>query len=249
MDPFAFPPFAALLSGAYSALATLSTALESIAGGGSATLAVILVTLLVRMLLIPVGVSQAKAEQTRARLAPRLREIQRRHRNNPERLQREIMALYRRENTSPLAGMLPVLAQAPVIGILYTLFLRPEIDGHPNALLAHDLFGAPLGTSLLSALFGGTADAATLLVWGVLLLVVVAVAEISRRVFRPGPVDDSPLSSPGVRQMLGALHYLTAVFAILVPLAAALYLGVTVLWTLVQRVLLRRRFPLPVAAA
>ena len=249
MDPFAFPPFAALLSGAYSALATLSTALESIAGGGSATLAVILVTLLVRMLLIPVGVSQAKAEQTRARLAPRLREIQRRHRNNPERLQREIMALYRRENTSPLAGMLPVLAQAPVIGILYTLFLRPEIDGHPNALLAHDLFGAPLGTSLLSALFGGTADVATLLVWGVLLLVVVAVAEISRRVFRPGPVDDSPLSSPGVRQMLGALHYLTAVFAILVPLAAALYLGVTVLWTLVQRVLLRRRFPLPVAAA
>ena len=38
---------------------------------------------------------------------------------------------------------------------------------------------------------------------------------------------------------------LTAVFAAFVPLAAALYLTVTVVWTLVQRVILRRRYPLP----
>jgi membrane protein insertase Oxa1/YidC/SpoIIIJ len=41
------------------------------------------------------------------------------------------------------------------------------------------------------------------------------------------------------------MHYLTAVFAAFVPLAAALYLTVTVIWTLVQRALLRRRYPLP----
>ncbi|WP_374192233.1 hypothetical protein [Microbacterium sp. SD291] len=48
---------------------------------------------------------------------------------------------------------------------------------------------------------------------------------------------------------MDALHYLTAVFAVFVPLAAALYLTVTVMWTLVQRAVLRRRYPLPVAAA
>ena len=247
MDPFAFPPLTALLDAAYGALAGLSTLLEPLAGGAASAAAVVLVTLLVRALLIPVGFSQARAEQMRARLAPRLRELQRRHKKNPERLQKETMALYRSENTSPFAGMLPVLAQAPVVGILYTLFIRPDIAGHPNELLTHDLFGAPLGTSLVSALFGGTATASTFLVFGVLLAVMIAVAEVTRRVFRPAPVDDdSPLNSAGMLRAMSALHYLTAVFAAFVPLAAALYLTVTVIWTLVQRALLRRRYPLPV---
>jgi YidC/Oxa1 family membrane protein insertase len=250
MDPFAFPPLTALLDAAYGALTGLSDLLTPIAGASAAALAVVLVTLLVRALLIPVGISQARAEQTRARLAPKLRELQRRHKKNPERLQKEMMALYKAENTSPFAGMLPVLAQAPVVGLLYTLFLRPEIAGHPNALLAHDLFGAPLGTSLVSALFGGTATPATFLVFGVLLAVMIAVAEVTRRVFRPTPVegDDSPLNSPTMMRVMSAMHYLTAVFAAFVPLAAALYLTVTVVWTLVQRVILRRRYPLPVPA-
>lgn len=246
MDLFAFPPLAALLDAAYRGLIALSSLVEPLAGPSAAALAVVLVTLLVRALLIPVGIAQARAEQTRARLAPRLRDLQRRHRKNPERLQRELMELYRSENTSPFAGVLPVLAQAPVVGLLYTLFLRPEIAGHPNDLLAHDLFGAPLGTSLVSALVGGTATPATFAVFGVLLAVMIAVAEITRRVFRPVPVegDDSPLSSPGMLRAMSALHYLTAVFAAFVPLAAALYLTVTVVWTLAQRVVLRRRFPL-----
>jgi YidC/Oxa1 family membrane protein insertase len=250
MDPLALPPLAALLDAAYGTLHGLSTLLEPLAGASAAALAVVVVTLLVRLLLIPVGISQAKAEQTRSRLAPRLRELQRRHRKNPERLQKETLALYRDENTSPFAGMLPVLAQAPVIGILYTLFIRTEIAGHENALLAHDLLGAPLGTSLVSAVFSGTAGPATWLVFGALLVVMIVAAEITRRVFRPTPVegDDSPMNSPTMLRIASVMHYLTAVFAIFVPLAAALYLTVTVVWTLVQRVILRRRYPLVVPA-
>lgn len=253
MDIFAFPPLAALLDAAYGALAGLSSLLEPLAGASAAALAVVIVTLLVRALLIPVGISQARAEQTRARLAPKLREIQRRHKKNPERLQKEMLELYRRENTSPFAGMLPVLAQAPVVGLLYTLFLHPVIAGHPNELLSHDLFGAPLGTSLVSAVFGGTASPETLWVFGVLAVIMLVVADISRRVFRPAPVpagaEDSPLSSPAMLRIAGALHYLTVVFAAFVPLAAALYLTVTVVWTLAQRMILRRRYPLPDTAA
>ncbi|MFT4258366.1 YidC/Oxa1 family membrane protein insertase [Microbacterium sp.] len=244
MDIFAFPPLAWLLDTAYGALAGLASLLEPLAGASSAAAAVVLVTLLVRALLIPVGISQAKTEQTRARLAPRLRELQKRHRKNPERLQREMLELYRSENTSPFAGMLPVLAQAPVVGILYTLFLRPEIAGHPNDLLTHDLFGAPLGTSLVHMLTAGPFSWPTLLVSAALMLIMIVAADLTRRRFTPAPVDDAP-SSPGMLQAMKALHYLMAVFAAFVPLAAALYLTVTVSWTLVQRIVLRRRHPLP----
>lgn len=248
MDIFAFPPLTWLLDAAYRGLAGLSHLLDPLSTA-SAALAVVLVTLLVRALLIPVGISQAKAEQTRARLAPQLRALQQKHKKNPEKLQAAMLDLYRRENTSPFAGMLPVLAQAPVVGILYTLFIRPEIAGHPNELLTHDLFGAPLGTSLVHMLTAGPFSGATLLVMGALIVIMLVIADITRRVFRPAPVDDSPLSSPGMLRVMSALHYLTAVFAVFVPLAAALYLTVTVAWTLVQRVVLRRRYPVPVPVA
>jgi len=247
VDIFAFPPLTWLLDAAYGALAGLAAFLDPLTTA-SAALAVVLVTLLVRALLIPVGISQAKAEQTRARLAPRLRALQQKHKKNPEKLQAAMLELYRSENTSPFAGMLPVLAQAPVVGILYTLFIRPEIAGHPNELLAHELFGAPLGTSLVHMLTAGPFQLPTLLVYVVLIVVMIVIADITRRVFQPQPVDDSPLSSPGMLRITAALHYLTAVFAVFVPLAAALYLTVTVTWTLVQRSLLRRRFPLPALA-
>ena len=93
----------------------------------------------------------------------------------------------------------------------------------------------------------------------------VGVGELTRRVFQPktaaGAVAatsraDAPapndaaaasaalLAGPGMTRALGALQFITAVIAVFVPLAAALYLFVTVSWTLVQRMLLRRRYPL-----
>lgn len=244
MDIFAFPPLTLLLDGAYRALLSLSHLLGPLAGPAAAALAVVLVTLLVRTCLIPVGVSQAKAEQMRARLAPRMRDLQKRHGADRERLQRETMALYRDEQASPFAGCLPLIVQAAVVGILYTLFLRPQIAGHANELLTHDLFGAPLGTSLLHALSAGLTPA-TGVVWAVVLLIIVVIADITRRAFRPQTPAEGPLAAPGMLRMMNALHYLTAVFATFVPLAAALYLVVTVTWTLAQRTLLRRRYPLP----
>src|SRR5690606_18855792 len=161
----------------------------------------------------PVGISQARAEQMRARLAPRMRDLQKRHGKDRERLQRETMALYRDEQASPLAGCLPLLVQAAVVGTLYTLFLRPQIAGHANALLSHELLGAPLGTSLLQALGSGGLDVPTGTAWAVVLVIIVVVADISRRVFRPQAPADGPLASPGMLRVMNGLHYLTAAFA------------------------------------
>jgi YidC/Oxa1 family membrane protein insertase len=200
--------------------------------------------LLVRTILIPTGVAQAKADQTRARIAPKLRVLQSRHKNNRERLQRETMKLYADEKASPFAGCLPALIQAPVVGIIYALFLHAAIAGHPNNLLTQDVFGVPLGASLMGSVGSGTLTWSAVAVFGVVILVIVAVAEVTRRVLRPLPT--APPAAPGGEGMLrvvGALQFGTAVAAAFVPLAAGLYLLVTVMWTLAQRLILRRWFP------
>jgi len=246
VDLFAFPPLAALLDLAHAGLMDLAALLHPLFGVSAAAAAIVLVTLLVRAALIPTGIAQAKAEQTRARLAPRLRELQKRWAKNPERLQRETMQLYRDERTSPFAGCLPVLAQAPVVGILYAVFLHPVIAGHPNSLLEETLAGVPLRTSLAGSLASGSSDLVTIIVFGVLVVLIAAVGEISRRVFRMPQAMPEPGSAvpPLPAGLLGVLQFATAVVALFVPLAAGLYLLVTVSWTLVQRTVLRKRYPL-----
>lgn len=247
MDLYAFPPIAAILEAAFSFLMWLARLLEPLTGSAAAAASVVLLTLLVRAALIPTGIAQAKAEQTRSRLAPKLRELQRRHRRDRERLQRETMKLYADEKASPLAGCLPMLAQAPVVAVVYTLFLHAEIAGHANTLLAEQLAGVSLGTSLVGAVAAGTATAATWAVFAVVIGVIITVAELTRRAFRPtidASADASPLAGAGMARVAGVLQFTTAVFAVFVPLAAGLYLAVTVAWTLVQRLVLRRRYPL-----
>jgi YidC/Oxa1 family membrane protein insertase len=243
VDPFSFPPLAALATAALHGLTALTDLLSPLLGGGAAAAAVVVVTVAVRALLVPAGIAQARAEQARARLAPRLRELQARFRRNPERLQRETMQLYRDENVSPLAGCLPLLVQAPVVGLLYAVFLHPSLGGTANDLLTHTVLGVPLGTGLVSAMLAGTADAVTYAVTGGLVALVAVVGEVTRRLFRPpAPVEGVPSLPRGVFEVL---PFATAAIAAFVPLAAGLYLLVTAVWTLVQRLLLRRRYPLP----
>ncbi|OYC95984.1 YidC/Oxa1 family membrane protein insertase [Microbacterium sp. Yaish 1] len=241
MDLYSFPPLAAALNAVASTLAALTAALEPALGGLAAAASVLLITVVVRTALIPAGVAQARADRARARLAPRLRELQRRHRNDRERLQRETLKLYRDENVSPTAGCLPLLVQAPVVALLYGVFIHPTIAGHANGLLAETLLGVPLGSSLAGTIASGALPLAAALVFGAVIASIALVGELTRRAFR---VTDAPAALSGV---LGVAQFATAVIAVFVPLAAGLYLVVTVAWTLGQRLILRRILP-PVAA-
>lgn len=244
MDLFSFPPISATLDAAYALLMGLASLLQPITGGASAALAVVVLTLLVRAILIPTGIAQAKADQTRARLAPKLQVLQRTFKNDRERLQRETMKLYADEKASPFAGCAPVLIQAPIIGIIYTLFLHNVIAGHPNALLTEQVIGVPLGASLIGSIGGGTLTWPVVAVFGVVIVLIVAVAETTRRVLRPVPtVATSRPGGEGMLRLVGFLQFGTALAAAFVPLAAGLYLLVTVAWTFAQRLILRRRFP------
>ena len=246
MDFYSFAPVAALLDLAYSGVIGLTDLLAPLVGPAAAALAVVILTAVVRTLLIPVGLSQVRAEITRRRLAPRLQAITRKYRGKPELLQQKTMALYKEENASPFGGIGGALLQAPVLSIVYGLFIVGSINGHDNSLLGHELFGVPLGRSL----FGQLAEADILpgaLVYAVLLAVIATVAALSRivalRFAADQPVD---ASAPGAERMrlvsawLSWLPFLTVLFASIVPLAATIYLAATTTWTLVERSILRR---------
>lgn len=239
MDVFTLPPLAALLDLSARGLMALIAVLTPSAGPVAAAAAIVLVTLVVRIALVPAGVAQARADQARSRLAPRLRALQKRWRAHPERLQRETFALYRAEGVSPVAGCLPALIQAPIVGLVYAVFLRGSIAGHANPLLGEHLFGVPLGQSAVAAVSSGVVPAAAA-VFGVIVLLIAFVGELTRRLLRPTAAAPLPAWE---RTLTASAPFLTAVAALFVPLAAALYLLTSAGWTLGQRLVLRRLYP------
>ena len=226
IDPFSLPPLAALLEGAHSLLDGLTSLIHPIAGTSSAALAILILTGIVRAFLVPVGASQVKASQvkaegTRRRLYPQLIELQRRNRKDPFSLQQTTAELYRAQNSSPFAGLPPTLAQAPVLSVVYTLFLRITVDGHANALLDHQLFSAALSGSFLQIGAGG---GGSILIYLVLFAVLAVAAAISRRIaLRLQLIDPAaPASAATLTRALSWLPFATIVFAAIVPLAAVL---------------------------
>jgi YidC/Oxa1 family membrane protein insertase len=246
MDFSAFPPLAAVLDAAHTFLLWLAAVLTPFAGAAAAALAIVLVTLTVRAALIPLGVLQVRAETARRRLAPRIADLQKRYRKNPETLQRKTLELYRDAGVSPFAGLLPALAQLPVVSVLYGVAVSPTLNGHPNELLTETLFGAPLGHTFTTML---ATPAPSLLVPIALLAVMTVVAWFTRRqtlrMAAAAPAAEGPLAN--ATRILSWLSFTTVVIALFVPVAATLYLTVSGAWTLVERTILRRRATLMVA--
>ncbi|GAA1870582.1 YidC/Oxa1 family membrane protein insertase [Brevibacterium marinum] len=251
MNIYEFPPIEFLVNAAYWIVTWLTALLEPLAGTVSAALAIVVLTIAVRCLLIPVGLSQVRAGITRRRLAPKISEIQTRHKKNPELMQQKVMELYKEEKASPMAGCLPVLAQMPVLMAVYGIFIQSTIGGHANELLDHSLLGVPLNAGFIGLLGSGDLTLVSSGVFTVIVAVIAVVAAISRHLLTPDmpqtpTVQSSSADRPavpdlsGLTRVLSFMPFMTAVIALFVPLAATLYLMTTTAWTLGERLVLNR---------
>jgi YidC/Oxa1 family membrane protein insertase len=89
-------------------------------------LAIILLTILVRVALFPLTWRQTRSMQAMQQLQPKLKELQRKHKGNRQKLNEEMMKLYKEHQVNPLGGCLPLLLQLPVFFALYAV-LRGQI--------------------------------------------------------------------------------------------------------------------------
>ncbi|WP_017603085.1 YidC/Oxa1 family membrane protein insertase [Nocardiopsis alkaliphila] len=229
---YTFGPISAAIDVLATILAAMTELLTPFVGALAAGMAVITLTIAVRVLLLPLGVAQVRAEKQRARIAPRLAAIGRKHESDPERMVAEQRKVYEEAGIGPLAGCLPGIAQVPLMIALYGLFIGAAPG--TEALLAHTFVGVELGASLAGGVFAP--------VFSVMLVVLAVVAWATRRYV----ILPTMRTTPEQPSMLGALSYLqfgTVVVAIFVPLAAGLYLCASTTWALGEKLILRRIVP------
>lgn len=82
-------------------------------------IAIILLTLIIRLLLSPLSVKTIKSQKALAELQPKIKEVQEKFKNDPQKQTQEVMGLYRRHKVNPFSGCFPLLIQLPVLIALY----------------------------------------------------------------------------------------------------------------------------------
>lgn len=87
-------------------------------------LAIIGVTLLIRLLLYPLFVAQIRSQRAMQELAPALQEMRTKYGKDKQRMAEEQMKLYREKGVNPAAGCLPLLLQMPILFAMYSAFIQ-----------------------------------------------------------------------------------------------------------------------------
>jgi YidC/Oxa1 family membrane protein insertase len=87
-------------------------------------IAIILFTIIIRTVLAPLFVRQIASQKEMQRVQPLIREVQRKHKGNRQKIYEEQQAIYREHGVNPAAGCLPVLLQLPILFALYQVLIR-----------------------------------------------------------------------------------------------------------------------------
>ena len=97
-------------------------------------IAVIILTVLIRIILYPSMVKSIKSQKVLSELQPKIQEIQQRYKNDRERQAKEMMGLYQKEKINPFSSFLPLLIQLPILIALYRVFWKGLQPGAMAAL-------------------------------------------------------------------------------------------------------------------
>lgn len=227
----------------YTPLYNALVAILSILPHADVGVAIILLTIAVKVILFPLARQAIKTQVTLKRIAPELKEINEKHKDNNEEKARATLKLYKESGVRPLASFLVVLIQLPLVFGLYWVFMKgglPNIDTSylytfitPPTKVAMDLFGVVDigGRSVVLAILAGVSQ----------FFVGWFAIQTPETTTKPGEsLKDDVMRSLHLQMRYG-LPVVVMVAGFAISAAVSLYWTVSNLFTLVQEILVRRK--------
>ena len=93
---------------------------------GNYGFAIIVLTILIRVAMWPLNVSQQRSMKMMQNLQPKIKAIQDRYKSNPQMMQQKLMEFYKEHKFNPMGGCLPLLIQLPIFILLYSALMSPQ---------------------------------------------------------------------------------------------------------------------------
>jgi len=236
--------------------AGLSTVVPEDSGwawGGS----IILLTVLLRIMLVPLFVKQIHASRKMQELNPKVQELRKKYKNNRRRLNEEVMKLYQEHGANPLSGCLPLLVQMPIfIGLFQTLKrISDAKPGESVFAVSADLvasaqqasiFGAHIPDTFLNAWNSEPKSWPAITVTGLAVVISSITTFFTVRAsMKRQPVTDENNPMMQAQKMMVFLAPLFGLFGLGFPLGVLMYWVTTNIWTLAQQHYIFKRYPPP----
>ena len=192
-------------------VAALHHVLSTLAGAvpGGLVVAIVLLTVGVRLVLFPLALKAFRGQRALSALAPEVQRLRTKHAKDPQRLAEELRAVHRTAGVSPFAALAPMLLSAPIGMALYRMV---------------SLLGDPLGSHWLPLLSAG--HLATWALFGALLLALLVVAFLSSR------------QQQGTPRLMRLMPFGTVAFVPVLPVAVGVYLLSTTAFSVIERAVL-----------
>ncbi|WP_418278034.1 membrane protein insertase YidC [Isoptericola jiangsuensis] len=238
------------------------TALGMDDGPGLAwVLSIVMLTVAMRIVLIPLFFKQIKASRGMQIMQPELQAIQKKYKgktdpSSREAMGRETMELYRKHGTNPFSSCMPVLLQSPIFFALFRVLynLQPIAEGTKdpigpiNASIAADIENSDLLGANLSDVFMQTDDWSVRAVILVLILAMSATMFFTQRQLTMKNMPKAALEGPMANTqkiMLYALPVIFLISGVNFPVGVLIYWTTTNLWTMGQQFYTIKRMPAP----
>lgn len=199
---------------------------------------IILLTVTVRLVLLPLTLKQVKSMQRLSALAPELRRIQEKYRHDRQRQQQEMMRFYQENRVNPLASCLPLLLQFPFFIALYYLLrddLREEICNQTAKACSEIPGFADSARFLFLPDLTDRATGAALVV----MVILYVTTQVASMLLSTTTMDRNQ------RMIMLALPLVFVVFIVNFPAGLMVYWITTNLWTIVQQAIVRKTVGLP----
>ena len=206
---------------------------------------IIFLTIVVRAALIPLTFKQIRSMQAMQRVAPQLKELQAKYKDDKQRLQQETMKFYQENKINPFASCLPLALQMPVfISLFYMLRKDLRHDICPSINPPQVANPKPCGASDASQFFF-IHDITNVAHGGVLITLIVLYvgSQLFSSIFMSTTADRNQ------RLIMMGLPFFFVPFVIRFPAGLLVYWITTNLWTVGQGLVIRRFSPHPVPAA
>ncbi|HEY9842589.1 MAG: YidC/Oxa1 family membrane protein insertase [Candidatus Sericytochromatia bacterium] len=186
--------------------------------------AIIFLTVIIRMLLLPLTMQSFYSTKEMQKLQPKLKKIQERYKNKPEELNKHMVALYRDHKVNPLGGCLPMLIQMPFLFALYGSLIGDDFkkllasSGDKSFLILPDL------THL------GLYDKGVFHIENIILLALFTLTTVlQQRIMVPPPTPDSDPRQVAIQKQMQVMMpiMITSMF-IMIPLPTGIFLYLVV---------------------
>ena len=199
--------------------------------------AVIVLTVVIRLILYPLMIKSIRSQKILSELQPKIQEIQQKYKNDKEKQTKEMMALYQKEKINPFGGCLPLLVQLPILIALYRVFWKGLQPGAMSLLYSFVPNPGAIDPTFLGIINLGQGNVALAIVAGITQFIQSKMLMPKNKKKEQGQGQKSQFSEMMQKQMLYFFPIFTVLILLRLPSAIAVYWIVTALFSIGQQYL------------